>query len=101
MTKEEAWLVWIRATKTSSLPVETDFGPCFQGLNDLSALVDDTGDSCICGTAKCSPGFHSPQPGIGHMLMVAGGITPPAVVGQHKQEVGACPDEGAHMFTIY
>ena len=25
MTKEEAWLVWIRATKTSSLPVETDF----------------------------------------------------------------------------
>ena len=25
MTKEEAWLVWIRATKTSNLPVETDF----------------------------------------------------------------------------
>ena len=25
MTKEEAWLVWIRATKTSGTPVETDF----------------------------------------------------------------------------
>ncbi len=25
MTKEEAWLVWMRATKTSCLPVKTDF----------------------------------------------------------------------------
>ena len=71
-----------------------------EGLGDVTLRVDDTGNAGI-GTANDPvAGLDGAEAGIVPMLEMAGGVAPPAVVGNDGNEVGPVPAEFGEEFSI-
>src|SRR5690606_11641491 len=51
--------------------------------------INKTRNSGICRTCHPAPGFNSPELRISHVLILAGSISPPAVVGDNSNKL--CP----------
>ncbi|MPM13734.1 hypothetical protein SDC9_60093 [bioreactor metagenome] len=76
-------------------------GPVFCFLNDISALIDKTGDPCVGSACNRSPCFYSSESGICKMLPVPAGVFPPAVVGDNENDLCSVAYKFRNEFSIH
>jgi hypothetical protein len=67
--------------------------PIICRLQNPATLVNKTGDTGIGRPANIFARLDSPKGGKKEMLAVPGGITPPSIVGDHKQQLCAVAGE--------
>src|SRR5258708_39746585 len=69
-------------------------------VDDIAPRVDHAGDACIGAAYQPASCFYRSQAGIVLMLPVAGGIAPPAIIGDNGDQVGAVADIAGHELPV-
>ena len=97
---EAAWNV-AEADEEGQLVGEADgagkggFLPPWGGGDDAAAGVDDGGDAGVGAASDPAAGLDGAEGGVAEVLPVAGGVAPPGVIGDDREEFGS----GAHIFS--